>query len=131
MSASYGSYESFQGDVYVMGPLADEVLYLKLGRSQPPHRDHIAKSPQPGIGLRHVGNHRRKIPLVFPDSIAVKPNSKTLYVTTRKAFYGKGKGPLKLLKFSQVQTQAADHRLRYCSTLARLSIVVHSLCLRD
>ncbi len=32
-SASYGSYESFMGDGMVMGPLVEDVLYLKLGGS--------------------------------------------------------------------------------------------------
>jgi len=32
-SADYGSYESFMGDGYVMGPLVEDKLYIKLGGS--------------------------------------------------------------------------------------------------
>ena len=50
------------------------------------------------VVLDSAGKLLREIPLAHPDAIAVHPNSKALYVTTRTGHYH-GKGELKLLRF--------------------------------
>lgn len=74
------------------------------------------------------GKRVREIPCEYPDTIAVAPNSKTLFVTTRTGHYH-GQGELKLLKFedwSQSETPTVTIPLcevRHFSQPTRLTVV--------